>query len=218
MLAARSPRDWIALHGPELTALAWWLGPPAALSVLALLTGTRVMDRYTMIGSLAMFPLAAAGIAALPGRSLKLAVIGLVLALSIGPLVEYYSVPRKDGWRETARFIDRRAGRNEPVLFLLYRAEWYMRACFDYYSRNPELDKRTFPVDVRQQDDRLKKCLPPRILEYRRVWLVRLDAASWSRREKYLVEAGYVRTVTRRFSGILVGLWERPPGKPAPRT
>ncbi len=216
LLAANSGREWIALHGNELAALAWWLGPLVVMSAMSILSSTRIMNRYTMIASLAMFPLAAAGIAALPRRSLRFAAIGLILALSVRPLLDYYANPQKDGWRAAARFLDARAGKNEPVLFLMYRAPWYIKSCFDYYSDNPELDKQRFPVHVRPLEGRLKKGLPDRLLKHRQLWLVRLDARSWSKNEILLAEAGYRRTVAQRFSGLLVGLWEEGPRKPEP--
>jgi mannosyltransferase len=204
--------NWVARNAAALFAAAWWLTPLAILTALCAITGTRIMDRYTIIGSLAAFPLAALGVSRLPRRALRLAALGLFLALSVQPFVEYYAVQGKDGWREAVAYVEEHAQSDEPVLFLMYRDEWYIKTCFDYYGNKRSLDRQAFKYSTRKipSRKRLKKFIPDRLLKHRRLWLIRLTTTgSRSHYERLLTESGYRKNVSQDFSGLLVMRWDR---------
>jgi uncharacterized membrane protein len=103
-------------YGEKIYFLLLWLLVPLLTPFLISLTIAPVMVfRYTIIASLGLYLLAAAGMSAVTNRFAACAVTAAVVILSAQPLYSYYSGVEKHQWREVIREIESNAGSGDYV-------------------------------------------------------------------------------------------------------
>ncbi len=186
-MPARPEQDnWIIRHRRVLFAAAWVAVPLLLLGLLSLLLNTRMMSRYTIVGSLGMYLLSGLAVSSLPSRSCRMAAVGLLLALCIGPMSDYYGDTQKEQWREAVQCVERFARPGDTVLVTTRRPAWYIRSCYGYYARRKDLAVhplkfgKTGPLLI---DDR--EASPPR------VWYLKSTSGRFSERVKRMRKVGY---------------------------
>lgn len=103
-------------YGEKIYFLLLWLLVPLLAPFLISLTIAPVMVfRYTIIASLGLYLLAAAGMSAVTNRFAACAVTAAVVILSALPLYSYYSGVEKHQWREAIREIESNAGSGDYI-------------------------------------------------------------------------------------------------------
>lgn len=149
--------------------LVVWLLTPVILPFIISLFSTPIYwTKYTIAASLAFYILIAKGIDNINTKSIKLVVIILVIALSLGNVSDYYSEVNKGQWREVTNYIDINAESGDLILF--YKG-YCQKNVFDYYSKRTDLNKKPFTVGRDINEENIKE-LGPTVDGYNKVWLI----------------------------------------------
>jgi mannosyltransferase len=128
---------------PALVFLLPWLAGPILFPfVLSLVSSPIFLPKYTIAASVPFALIAAAGIAHLPSRLLRAAVVVLCIGLSARTWPHHYEVPIKDGWREAVPAVESLAEPDDAVVVYPY----FNKIAFDFYRERDDLQVRPFPL------------------------------------------------------------------------
>ncbi len=144
--------------------LVWLAVPIVVPFIISQVSQPIYVTRYTIVASLALLILVARGISNLPAWHMKLVTIGVVVALTLTQLTAYYTVSRKEQWRDATQYVDSHSRSGDVVLFNANDA----MLPFNYYSRNGNLGKK----GVSNVDEKNIDALMESLVGTERVWLV----------------------------------------------
>jgi mannosyltransferase len=124
--------------------LSWLAVPILGAYVISLIRPPIFYPRYLILTLPALVTVAAIGVNALATRWTAVLVAGLVVSLSIPPLVSYYRGTYKEGedWRSAATYVLAHADPGDGVVFL----SRYGRRSFEYYVRRFGTDRGLRPI------------------------------------------------------------------------
>jgi hypothetical protein len=149
--------------------LVWLLTPlilPFIISKFQILS--IYITRYTIAASLAFYILVAKGIENINNKLIKLVIIILIIAFSLGNIKAYYAETIKgQEWREAVHYIDINAKKEDILLFY---PDFCLRYGFDYYSKRTDLNKKEFPAIDKVHIDMEK--IGSTIEGYNRIWII----------------------------------------------
>jgi mannosyltransferase len=113
--------------------LAWWWLPILAAFAFSSLAFSVYQVKYLIFASIPLYLLAAEGIAKLEHRAVRVAIILLVAASSVQPLMEYYRKPKIEEWRGTVNYLKSKQAPKDMVL--IYQENDYddMSLALSYY-------------------------------------------------------------------------------------
>lgn len=137
------PRAEASSPRPAWLFLLPWLAAPIAIPFALSFVGSPIfLPKYTIAASVPFALLAAAGIAALPGAWLRLAVLTVTVIVSTTSLPRLYDVQTKDGWRQAVPIVERLAGPDDAVVVYPY----FNTLAYDLYRQRTDLQVRAFPL------------------------------------------------------------------------
>lgn len=133
--------------------------------------------RYTLAASVALYLLVAGGIRNINSRSIKLAVVVVILTLSAASLQQYYTQDTKGDAREAFGVLNDNLTSGDVVILYPAGAQY----AFYYYNRATNVDAKPFPsaqgyysegqVNAKSTADNIKELLSD-VNGHDRVWLV----------------------------------------------
>ena len=184
--------------------LVWLLTPIILPFILSQFSTPIYITRYTIAASLAFYILIAKGIDNINTKSIKLAIIILVIAFSLGCVGEYYTEVDKEQWREVANYIDINA---ESGDLLLFNAGCCQETVFDYYSKRADLNKKPFTEKTRDIDEKNIKELRPTVEGYSRVWVILSHSRDYKGLIKKTLNESYSLSYQKKYVGIDLSLF-----------
>jgi 4-amino-4-deoxy-L-arabinose transferase-like glycosyltransferase len=127
-------------HRAELTLLlSLLIVPVVLLMAISYVVKPAYVDRYLMPSATAWYLLLAAGVAAARPVVPPWVAAGAILVAMAGANVTYFTVPSREGWRETSAWLDRHMSEDDVVFYTSERGDayethmtggnlnWYMR-------------------------------------------------------------------------------------------
>jgi len=185
--------------------LVWLLTPIILPFLISQFLTPIYWTRYTIAASLAFYILIAKGIDNINIKSIKLAVIILVIVFSLGCLGEYYSeVNKEEQWRDVANYIDINAESGDLLLFNAGACQEYV---FDYYSKRTDLNKKPFTEKTRDIDEENIKELGPSVEGYNRVWVILSHSHDYKGLIKKTLNESYNLSYHEKYVGIDLSLF-----------
>jgi mannosyltransferase len=165
--------------GPSalLLLLPWLAGPILIPFGVSLISSPIFLPKYTIAASVPFAILTAAGITALPRRTLQVLALAACVVLSLSTLPAYYELPVKDGWREAVPLVEREAAADDAIVLYPY----FNQIAFDFYRERQDLQVRPFPLFTAPPPaDGWPAAISRATAGRARVWLVtlRFDASS----------------------------------------
>ena len=176
--------------------VVWLLTPIILPFIISLFLTPIYWTRFTIAASLAFYILIAKGIDNINNKSIKLVVIILVIALSLGCVGEYYSEVNKEQWREVANYIDINAESGDLILF----HQGWCQIVFDYYSKRTDLNKK--PFTVRDINEENIKELGPTVNGYNKVWVIHSHSSDYKGLIKKTLNESYNVAYHKKYVGI----------------
>lgn len=163
-----------ALPRPALMFLVPWLaGPMVFPFLLSLVSSPIFLPKYTIAASVPFAILAGAGIAGLPSRLVRAAVLTLCVGVSLRTLPTFYDVKTKDGWAEATPIVEALATPEDAVVLYPY----FNKIAFDFYREREELQVRPFPLfTAPPPEDGWPVILERATAGRNRIWFVTLAA------------------------------------------
>jgi uncharacterized membrane protein len=112
-----------------------WLVFPIILSfIISLLTQPIYQTKYLIIASPAFYILTAEGLNKIKMKKKQMILIGVIILISINALAtSYYSVIRKEQWREVAKYIEKNGKQDDLILL----SASFTTIPFGYYFNGP---------------------------------------------------------------------------------
>lgn len=190
--------------------LLFWLIAPI---VIAFLISQFIIpiysDKYLIEVLPAFYLLISRGLNEISIKHIKLAVIGIIMAISLLNVSNYYQRIENEQWRSIAQVVDANAKPSDLVLFNISNCRIL---CFDYYSKRTDYDKEDFiknEVGISQETiDKIETYVKNR----NRVWFVLFGGHSSGGLINGKLNQKYSLSYDRYFNGIEVCLFEKLPG------
>ena len=131
--------------------------------------------KYTIPASPAFLILAARGVMSLRPLPVRTLLVVAFLIFALTDMRDYYRAIKKDVWRDSVAFFNKKAQRGDLVLF----TEPAAHMPFDYYARRTDITEKPFPDYNNQlgrydelRSDNVAELLKPVIEGHNRVWVV----------------------------------------------
>ncbi len=157
-------------HQPFLVLLIWLIVPIAVPLLISFVYAPIYITRITIAASLPFYMLAGYGLGLIPNRPVRFQTLILIVILSIGNLVVYYSETNKERWRETVRIVEQSARENDLILV---HAGFCIENAIDFYRTHRDLTIRPFPETHLEISPEDLKTLSSQISAFDRIWLIR---------------------------------------------
>ena len=162
---------WILrrFHAPAMTMTFLWLAIPLLVPYFLSFVGQPVfITRVTILSSIALYILAARGVAVIPSMRVKHLLLGAFTLLMVLSLKEYYLSPDKDQWREAAAIVADDAQPDDTIVVASARC----KESFGYYFRQAMQRILPFPVSSPEINDKTVSELMPQLEHSGRIWLL----------------------------------------------
>jgi mannosyltransferase len=156
-------------HNKVLLLLVWLLSPVLLPFVLSQFLSSIYLPKYTIAASTAFLILAARGVMSIRVDRVRVLLVAVLMGLSFVQMREYWSVPHKDFWRESASYFNRTARAGDLILY--YPS--FTQTPFRYYMKRSDVSEIPLnDVENRITPEKVGPTLQALVAGHNRVWLV----------------------------------------------
>ncbi len=187
--------------------LGYWLILPILLPILISQFSTSIfLHKYVINSSIPFYILITRGLFELKQKNVIVLTIVLIVIFNINSLVDYYSTPKKEEWRQATEFIEQEAKQGETIVF---HARYCLKNAFNYYAKRKDLLKNKFPENTNDIDTQNINDLQRIIEKNKRIWLVLSHPHDDEKLIDQEILKKYKITRDKKFIGIRVYCLEK---------
>lgn len=149
--------------------LLWMWIPILIPFIISVISAPIFIIRMTIGASLAFYLIIAHGFSFISRKPIRIGLLILIIALSIGNIGIYYRETNKERWNEATEFIESRAQAGD---LLIFHAGFGLDKAFNFYAKRNDLEKRRFPKIGYEVNQNLMDELSQLLKDKENVWLI----------------------------------------------